>query len=235
VTYDVAIARRPAAAVGGCMRSSTATWKAGLLASSRLLGMLSTGASAQRRKPVLHGRHWMAVTGKPLARDGGAAILQKKGNAVDAACAISRPLDDVGHAGVGRARPGAHLQPKTKKSSASTRSVWRPRGRAEFFKAKKLEYPRPTGAGGGDAGTPRHHGDAGEFGTMSLKDVLELHPDGGRVSIEAQLAGTIEPRRADQAVAVLDIVFLTHPGERARRRSREVFKQPTSQPHCASW
>src|SRR6266481_8011446 len=45
--------------------------------------------NAQRtQKPPLHGRHWMAITGKPLAATAGAMIFQKGGNAVDAACAM---------------------------------------------------------------------------------------------------------------------------------------------------
>jgi hypothetical protein len=43
---------------------------------------------ARTQKPPLHGRHWMAVTGKPLAATAGAMIFQKGGNAVDAACAM---------------------------------------------------------------------------------------------------------------------------------------------------
>ena len=39
-------------------------------------------------KPVLHGKHWVAITGKPLAATAGAMIFQKGGNAVDAACAM---------------------------------------------------------------------------------------------------------------------------------------------------
>ena len=39
-------------------------------------------------KPVLHGRHWVAITGKPLAATAGAKIFQQGGNAVDAACAM---------------------------------------------------------------------------------------------------------------------------------------------------
>ena len=42
----------------------------------------------QTQKPPLHGSHWMAVTGKPLAAEAGAMIFQKGGNAVDAACAM---------------------------------------------------------------------------------------------------------------------------------------------------
>ena len=39
-------------------------------------------------KPVLHGKHWVAITGKPLAATAGAMTFQKGGNAVDAACAM---------------------------------------------------------------------------------------------------------------------------------------------------
>src|SRR5881397_1536540 len=44
--------------------------------------------SQRTQKPPLHGTHWMAVTGKPLAATAGAMIFQKGGNAVDAACAM---------------------------------------------------------------------------------------------------------------------------------------------------
>ena len=44
---------------------------------------------AQRTvKPVIHGKHWVAITGKPLAATAGAMIFSKGGNAVDAACAM---------------------------------------------------------------------------------------------------------------------------------------------------
>src|SRR5437016_14470193 len=45
-------------------------------------------AGQRAQKPPLHGRHWVAITGKPLAATAGAAIFQKGGNAVDAACAM---------------------------------------------------------------------------------------------------------------------------------------------------
>src|SRR6185295_19204452 len=51
--------------------------------------LIAIPVSAQRtQKPPLHGSHWMAVTGKPLAATAGAMIFQKGGNAVDAACAM---------------------------------------------------------------------------------------------------------------------------------------------------
>jgi len=50
---------------------------------------ISIPAWPQRtEKPVLHGRHWVAITGKPLAATAGAQMFLKGGNAVDAACAM---------------------------------------------------------------------------------------------------------------------------------------------------
>src|SRR5580692_12804711 len=53
------------------------------------LMLVATDARAQRtEKPPLHGNHWMAVTGRPLAAEAGAQIFQKGGNAIDAASAM---------------------------------------------------------------------------------------------------------------------------------------------------
>ncbi|MGE5741947.1 MAG: gamma-glutamyltransferase family protein, partial [Candidatus Aminicenantes bacterium RBG_16_66_30] len=53
------------------------------------LGVSIGAASGQRtEKPVLHGREWVAITGKPLAATAGAMIFAKGGNAIDAACAM---------------------------------------------------------------------------------------------------------------------------------------------------
>ena len=77
------------------------------------LAPVGRGALAQRTvKPVLHGKHWVAITGKPLAATAGAMIFARGGNAVDAACAmLAATSHDVGHAGLGRRDPGADLQP----------------------------------------------------------------------------------------------------------------------------
>ena len=40
------------------------------------------------QRPVLHGQHWVAVTGKPLSATAGARMFLQGGNAVDAACAM---------------------------------------------------------------------------------------------------------------------------------------------------
>ncbi len=56
-----------------------------------LFSLAVTPASLQAQrtaKPVLHAKHWVAITGKPLAATAGAMIFQQGGNAVDAACAM---------------------------------------------------------------------------------------------------------------------------------------------------
>ena len=52
-----------------------------------LLGVVNL-PSLGSNKPMLHGKHWMAITGKPLAATAGARIFHQEGNAVDAACAM---------------------------------------------------------------------------------------------------------------------------------------------------
>ncbi len=63
-----------------------------MLVLAAFLAALATSvvpASAQQtQKPVLHGRHWIAITGKPLAATAGAMMYQQGGNAVDAAAAM---------------------------------------------------------------------------------------------------------------------------------------------------
>ncbi len=51
-------------------------------------------------KPVLHGSHWMAITGKPLAATAGALTFDRGGNAVDAALRNAR--GDGNHVGFAR-------------------------------------------------------------------------------------------------------------------------------------
>src|SRR5438045_9273433 len=52
------------------------------------LFFIFSSSSQQTQKPPLHGKNWMASTGKPLAAEAGAMTFQKGGNAVDAACAM---------------------------------------------------------------------------------------------------------------------------------------------------
>ena len=207
---------------------------AGLLALVAVVGVLTTGAFAQRTaKPVLHGRHWMAVTGKPLAATAGAAIFHKKGNAVDAACAMiaatSTMWDTLGWGGETQA---LIYNPKTKKVIGVNALGVAPTGATpEFFKAKKLEYPPAYGPLA--AVTPGTPGGIlvmlAEFGTLSLKDVLEpaiQMADG--YPMEASLAGQIERQKGQlKQWPYSKAVFLPHPGEaREAPEAGEVFTQP---------
>src|ERR1051325_864088 len=67
-------------------------------------------------KPVLHGRHWVAVTGKPLGAMAGAKTFERGGNAIDAACAmlavVCTMYDDVSWGGEAQA---LIFNPQTKK------------------------------------------------------------------------------------------------------------------------
>ena len=207
---------------------------AGLLALVAIFGVLSTGTMAQRTaKPVLHGRHWMAVTGKPLAATAGAAIFHKKGNAVDAACAMiaatSTMWDTLGWGGETQA---LIYNPKTKKVVGINALGVAPTGATpEFFRSKKLEFPPAYGPLA--AVTPGTPGGIfvmlAEFGTMSLKDVLEpaiQMADG--YPMEASLAGAIERQKEQiKGWPYSKAVFLPHPGEkREAPEAGEVFRQP---------
>jgi gamma-glutamyltranspeptidase/glutathione hydrolase len=106
--------------------------------------MLVSGAThAQSRrtvKPVLHGRHWVAITGKPLAATAGALIVAKGGNAVDAAAAMLAAActmwDTLGWGGETQALV---YDPRTRKVIGLNALGVAPTGATpEFYKAKNL-------------------------------------------------------------------------------------------------
>lgn len=184
------------------------------------------------QKPPLHGRHWMAVTGKPLAAAAGAMIFTKGGNAVDASCAMlaaTCTMWDV--LAWGGETQALIYNPKTKKVIAINALGVAPTGATpDFFKGKGMKYPPEFGPLA--AVTPGTPGGLmtmlAEYGTMSLKEVLapamqmaEGYP------IEAQTANSIE-RGKDQIKQwpYSKKVFLTHPGEkREAPDAGEVFVQ----------
>src|SRR5262245_36163079 len=57
-------------------------------ASAQTASAVVVRSVAKTQKPPLHGQHWMAITGKPLAATAGSMMFQRGGNAVDAACAM---------------------------------------------------------------------------------------------------------------------------------------------------
>ena len=189
-------------------------------------------SSVQTQKPPLHGRHWMAVTGKPLTASAGAAIFYKGGNAVDAACgmlAVSCTMWDA--LSWGGETQALIYNPKTKKVIAINALGVAPTGATvEFYKGKGFSYPPEFGPLA--AVTPGTPGGLltmlAEYGTMSLKDVLtpamqmaEGYP------IEAQTANSIESNK-DQIKKwpYSTKVFLPHAGEkREAPHAGEVFVQ----------
>src|SRR6187401_3679522 len=103
--------------------------------------------SQQTQKPPLHGSHWMAITGKPLAATAGAMTFQKGGNAVDAACAMlaaTCTMWDVLH--WGGETQALIYNPHTKKVIGINALGVAPTGATpEFFKSKGMAYPPAFG------------------------------------------------------------------------------------------
>lgn len=203
------------------------------LALVAVVATLTVTTSAQRTmKPVLHGRHWMAITGKPLGATAGAMTFQKGGNAVDAACAmlgaVSTMWDTLGWGGETQA---LIYNPNTKKVIAINALGVAPTGATpELFKSKNLKYPPDDGPLA--SVTPGTPGGLmvmlAEYGKLSLKDVLEpaiQMADG--YAIEEQLANTIERnKKLLHEWPYSKQVFLPHPGEsREAPYAGEIFKQ----------
>ncbi len=143
------------------MRSGTVWW----LAVSLLGTLVVATVQAQTRrtvKPPLHGRHWMAITGKPLAATAGALIVRAgrqrgRRGLRDA----RRDLHDVGHARLGRRDAGPGLRPADEKVIGVNALGVAPTGATpEFFRAQRTALPaRVRPARGGDpghAGRPAH-------------------------------------------------------------------------------
>jgi gamma-glutamyltranspeptidase/glutathione hydrolase len=184
------------------------------------------------QKPVLHGSHWMAITGKPLAATAGAITFQKGGNAVDAACAMlaaTCTMWDV--LSWGGETQALIYNPKTGKVIGINALGVAPTGATpEFFKGKGMNYPPEYGPLA--AVTPGTPGGLctmlAEYGTMSLKDVLApamTLAEG--YAIEAQTANSME--RGKERIKewpYSKAVFLPHLGqEREAPAAGEIFRQ----------
>jgi gamma-glutamyltranspeptidase/glutathione hydrolase len=158
-------------------------------------------APARLHKPPLHGRHWMAVTGKPLAAVAGARTFWKGGNAVDAACAMLAATctlwDTLGWGGETQAlvwHPGERRVIGVAGLGAAPLAAT-----AALYREKGYRYPPEHGPLAAVVpGTPGALvAMLAEWGRLSLAEVLapaiEL-ADG--FAIEAQLAGTIRRQQS---------------------------------------
>src|SRR5215210_2799544 len=180
-----------------------------------------TPLAAQRtQKPPLHGRHWMAVTGKPLAATAGAMMFFRGGNAVDASCAMlaaTTTMWDV--LSWGGETQALIYHPKLKKVIGINALGVAPSGAtAGYYRSKGHHYPPEYGPLA--AVTPGTPGGLmtmlAEYGTLSLAQVLAP-------AIQMADGYPIEAGTADYIEAIKDTikqwkystaVFLPHRGEK---------------------
>ena len=197
------------------------------------VGLTAGGSSGQRtEKPVLHGREWVAITGKPLAATAGAMIFAKGGNAVDAACAMLGAvctMHDV--LSWGGETQALIYDPRSGKVIGLNALGVAPTGAtAEFYKSKGYAYPPEYGVL--SAVTPGTPGGLltmlAEFGTMSLAEVLapairmaEGYP------MDKETGDRIEKDKDRiKAWPYSRAVLLPHPGEAYEApRPGEIFRQ----------
>ncbi len=205
----------------------------GLLLAGLLFSVSSNAlAQTQTNKPVLHGRHWVAITGKPLGATAGARVFERGGNAIDAACAMLAVVctmhDMVGWGGETQA---LIYDPRTKKVIGINGLGVAPTGATPgFFKAQDLKCPPEDGPLA--AVTPGNPGALmlmlAEFGTMSLKQVLEpaiQMADG--YPIEAELVRQIERNKEKvRSWPYSRKVFLPHADGTAPPKAGEIWRQP---------
>ncbi|MDT8409516.1 MAG: gamma-glutamyltransferase [Wenzhouxiangellaceae bacterium] len=203
-----------------------------------ILTVLTGSALAQETaRPILHGKHWVAVTGKPLGATAGAMTFQRGGNAVDAAAAMlaatSTMWDTLGWGGETQA---LIYNPNTGKVLGINALGVAPTGATpEFFRDQGMQYPPEYGPLA--AVTPGTPGGLmvmlAEYGKLSLAEVLApamQMADG--YPIEKSQADNIERRREIlQRWPDSSRVFLPHldPDDatvRAAPRAGEIFRQP---------
>jgi len=188
---------------------------------------------AKTQKPPLHGKQWMAITGKPLAATAGAMMFQRGGNAVDAACAMiaatSTMWDVLSWGGETQALV---YDPRSKKVIAINGLGVAPTGAtADFYRKKGHEYPPEYGPLA--AVTPGTPGGLmlmlAEYGTLSLADVLGPAIDlADGYPIDAETADKIEQwKNKLKEWPYSKQVMLPHLGAaREAPRAGEIFRQP---------
>lgn len=183
-------------------------------------------------KPVLHGKNWMAITGKPLAATAGATIFQQGGNAVDAACAMlaaTATMWDV--LSWGGETQALIYHPGLKKVIAINAMGVAPTGATvDFYKSKGMDYPPAYGPLA--ATTPGTPGGLmtmlAEYGSMSLEQVLKPAMQLAKgYPIEAQTANSIESgKERIKQWPYSKKIFLPHLGEdKEGPEAGEIFVQ----------
>ena len=207
------------------------------LAIAFLFGLLSIAQAQETTKPVLHGKHWVAITGKPLAATAGGMTFTRGGNAVDAACAMlaatSTMWDTLGWGGETQA---LIYNPHSGEVIGINALGVAPSGAtAEFCRDKGMLYPPEYGPLA--AVTPGTPGGLmvmlAEYGKLSLADVLQPAMQMAEgYPVEKSQADNMERRKATLAQwQYSKKVFLPHlkdddSQERAAPYPGENFRQP---------
>jgi gamma-glutamyltranspeptidase / glutathione hydrolase len=217
----------PGEGMTGFVRTAVAT----MVSASVIFGGPMAQSSTQ--KPPLYGRHWMAVTGKPIAASAGAQIFVHGGNAVDAACAmLAADATAWTTLSWGGETQALIYNPNTGKVIAINGLGVAPTGATpEYFHKLGMKYPPEYGPLA--AVTPGTPGGLmtmlAEYGTMSLEQVLApaiAMADG--FAMDESLSATIEHYKdklkewPDSKRVMLPHLGSAHEGP----QPGEIFRQP---------
>jgi gamma-glutamyltranspeptidase/glutathione hydrolase len=214
---------RPLAALGGLVLATVVT-----------LAVPVDAAAQRTAKPVLHGSHWMAITGKPLGATAGAMMFQKGGNAVDAAAAMlaaTATMWDVLSWG-GETQALIYHPGERKVIGINALGVAPSGATVDFYEEKGHAYPPSSGPL--SAVTPGTPGGLmtmlAEYGTLRLADVL-----GPAIQLAEGYPMEADPIRRINSSAdeirewpTSARVYLTHPDDpdHPGPREGEIFRQP---------
>jgi gamma-glutamyltranspeptidase/glutathione hydrolase len=193
---------------------------------------LSLPLHAATQKPVLHGKQWVAVTGKPLAATSGAMTFMKGGNAVDAACTMlattSTMWDVLSWGGETQAliwHPG-----EQRVIGINALGVAPTGASVDFYRGKDMPYPPEYGPLA--AVTPGTPGGLmvmlAEYGTLSLAEVLAPAIEMAEGYPLEQVTSTLMERHKERLKGWPDsaAIFITKPGEETETAvPGEIFVQ----------
>jgi gamma-glutamyltranspeptidase/glutathione hydrolase len=184
-------------------------------------------------KPLLHGKHWVAITGKPLGASAGARIFYQGGNAVDATCAMlaatSTMWDVLSWGGETQA---LIYNPHTEEVIGVNALGVAPTGATpEFFHEQGMPYPPEYGPLA--AVTPGTPGGLmvmlAEYGTLSLQDVLTpaIEMAEGYPIEESAVRSINRNKKLLEQWPASRAVFLPNEGEGPEGPGvGEIFRQP---------
>jgi gamma-glutamyltranspeptidase/glutathione hydrolase len=211
-----------------------------MLAGLALLGIVRAPFAQEARdtiKPVLHGKHWVAITGKPLGATAGALTFANGGNAVDAACAMLAAVMTMWDTlSWGGETVALVYDPRVGKVRGIDALGVAPTGATpEFFRSRGMHGPPDYGPLA--AVTPGSVGGLitmlSEFGTMSLEQVLgpAMQMAAGYPMEQTQALNIENSKELIQRWEASRRILLphydpAHPQQWSAPYPGEIFKQP---------